>query len=143
MKLFAALDDDSQQGWVWLKKPELLPRGIVRITCGDRSVFCEALQIEDNFLKKYNREGEGRIFITNAAETLVINGWYRAKLGNVPTQVESPITVQGCNGWCAKMKACLDHPQTVVRVATWLGIIGVALGVVGLVLGVLSLLPHQ
>jgi hypothetical protein len=57
MKIYACLDDDISEGFVWLKRSGLAPRSVVKITNpeGGRSVFCEALQLEDNFLREYNK----------------------------------------------------------------------------------------
>lgn len=139
MKLFAALREDTQQGWVWLQDARLPTRSIVKITNPEngKSVYCEALQIENNFLSEYNQPN--RISITKPEATLVISGWYRAALGDLPTQKDVPLNIKPSNCWWGKFKACIDHPQIIVRVAAWLGAIGLVLGVVGLLLGVLSL----
>lgn len=52
MKLFAALREDTQQGWVWLQDSCLPARSIVKITnpANGNVVYCEALQIDNNFL---------------------------------------------------------------------------------------------
>ncbi|WP_435627452.1 hypothetical protein [Candidatus Ferrigenium straubiae] len=141
MKLFAALREDTQQGWIWLQDANLPVRSIVKITnpANGKCIYCEALQIENNFLRGYNQSP--RISITDPQAALVIGGWYRAALGNLSTQVDIPLNIKPSNGWWGKFKACIDHPQIIVRVAAWLGAIGLFLGIVGLVLGVLSLCP--
>ena len=139
MRIFAALREDIQQGWVWLQNPTLPARSIVKIKnpANGNVVYCEALQIDDNFLSAYNRPP--RIPITSPESALVINGWYRAKLGGLSTQSDSSINIKPSNCWWGQFKACTDHPQIIVRVAAWLGAIGLFLGIVGLVLGVASL----
>ena len=99
--------------------------------------YCEALQIDKNFLSLYNQSP--RITIHNTQTALVINSWYRAALGGLSTQSEVTLNIKHSNCWWGKFKACTDHPQIIVRVAAWLGAIGLFLGSVGLVLGVLSL----
>ena len=141
MKLFAALREDTQQGWVWLQDASLPARSIIKITNPEngKSAYCEALQIENNFLTAYNQSP--RISITDPKATLVISGWYRAALGDLSTQADVSLNIKPSNCWWGKFNACTDHPQIVVRVAVWLGAIGLFLGVVGLVLGLLSLCP--
>lgn len=143
MKLFATLREDTQQGWVWLQDSSLPSRSIVKITnpANGKFVYCEALQIDDNFLSAYNQFP--RINIDNPHTSLVINGWYRATLGNLSTQSDVPLKIKPSNCWWGKFKACINHPQVIVRVAAWLGVIGLFLGVVGLVLGVISLCPKN
>ena len=139
MKLFAALREDTQQGWVWLQDPGLPARSIVKIknTANGKIVYCESLQIDQNFLSAYNQSP--RITITKPQDVIVINGWYRAALGGLSTQTDVSLNIKPCNSWWGKFKACTHHPQTVVRVAAWLGLISVILGFLGAVLGAASL----
>jgi hypothetical protein len=139
MRLFAALREDTQQGWVWLKVTSLPARSVVKIKnpANGNVIYCEALQIDKNFLSAYNMPP--RITISSPESTLVINGWYRAKLGGLSTQSDIALHIKPSNCWWGKFKACTDHPQIIVRVAAWLGAIGLFLGVIGLVLGMVSL----
>lgn len=143
MRIYASLDDDIGEGFVWLRKAGLPARGIVKITHTDsgRSLFCEALQFEDNFLQKYNQSP--RFTIDNPESSVVMNGWYRARLGGLQTQREYPLDIAQADSWRGKIRACMDHPQVVVRVAVWLGLLSVALGVVGVLLGIISVLPED
>ncbi len=45
MKLFAALREDTQQGWIWLQDSNLRARSIVKITnpANGKAIYCEAL----------------------------------------------------------------------------------------------------
>ena len=151
MKLFAALHDDVHQGWVWLQDDRLPARCVVKITnpTNGMSVYCEALQIDTNFLEKYNHSNcpaachaMTRFTITDPTSSLVVGGWFRAKLGGLTTQSDVPLTIKSSDCLWGKFKACTDHPQIVVRVAAWLGAIGLFLGIVGIALGVLSLCPR-
>lgn len=137
--IFAARDEDSHQGWIWLQDSTLPPRGIVRITNPNTklSVYCEALQIDGNFLAQYN--AHPRIKIAAPATALVISAWYRASLGGLETQTNLKLQISPTNSWWAHFRACVQHPQIVVRLATWLGGLGFILGVIGLLLGVASL----
>jgi len=139
MKLFAALEEDAHQGWVWLQRNSLPARCVVKVKNlqNSRSVYCEALQIDDNFLKQYNQSP--RFTITQPSEALVIGAWYRAGLGDVQTQSKVPLEVSACKSWWGQYKACTGHPQVVVRLPAWLGGIGFVLGVIGLILGIISI----
>lgn len=105
-----------------------------------KSVYCEALQIDTNFLEKYNQPP--RFTITDPAASLVVSDWFRAKLGGLATQSDASLTIKPSECWWGKFKVCTDHPQIVVRVAVWLGATGLFLGIVGLGLGVLGLCPR-
>lgn len=141
--IYAALNEDAHQGWVWLQDASLPLRAIVKITSTDtgRSVHCECLQIDDNFLKRYNNEP--RIPIHLPSDALVMGEWYRASLGVVSTRSVTEISLHVCKTPLGQMRACTQHPQIVVRVAAWLGILGLLLGLVGLALGVVSVLPPR
>lgn len=139
MKLFAALHEDTHQGWVWLQDSSLPPRSIVKITnsINKKVVYCEALQIDSNFLTNYNQSP--RVPITEPQSSLVIGSWYRAALGGLSIQQEVSLNVKPCNSLWGRFMACVHHPQTVVRVAVWLGLISVILGLAGVGLGAVSL----
>lgn len=139
MKIYAALEDAIGEGFVWLAKAELPARCVVKIAnpiC-NRSVFCEALQIEKNFLTNYNRNP--RLAITCPESSIVMSGWYRARLGGLETQQDYPLEITAANNCWGKLRACMHHPQIVVRVAAWLGLISVALGTIGVLLGIISI----
>ena len=139
MKIFAALQDDMHQGWVWLQDPQLPTRCVVKITnpANRRSIYCEALQIERNFLAEYNQAR--RISISNPASAIVMGHWFRAGLGGLESQSEVPLIVTRAWPLWGHLKACMQHPQIVVRIATWLGLAGLLLGVTGALLGLLSI----
>ncbi len=142
MKIFAAREEEAHQGWVWLQDPSFPARCVVKITnpANQTSVCCEALQIEDNFLRQYNQPPRNEI--TDPASTIVIGDWYRKSLGGLQTKTDVDLIVQPYRWglrWWGKFRACAGHPQTVVRVAIWTSGIGVVLGIMGLTLGIASL----
>ena len=96
-KIFASLMSDVNEGWVWLKSPDLPSRCIVRIRRSDtkRSIYCEALQFDDNFLRVYNVKP--RFTITDQNSSLVVSSWYRARLGDLRTQQECELEVVAMN----------------------------------------------
>jgi hypothetical protein len=125
---------DMNEGWVWLHPADFEPRSIVRITnkTNQKSIYCECLVIDDNFRQDYSQPP--RVTINPDEHTVVINAWYRKRLGNVETKKEHDFDVVQANGWWGKLRANTGHPQVVVRLATWLGIISVALGMLGVAL---------
>lgn len=143
MKLFAALREDAHQGWVWLQDAKLPTRSVVKITnrSSGKAIYCEALQIDKNFLAEYNQSP--RHTISDPASALVIGSWFRAGLGDIAAQAEVQLEVKAVNGWWGKFKACTHHPQIVVRLGAWLGGIGFVLGIIGLLLGVSSIWPAK
>ena len=135
--VYAATPEEINVGWVWIGSPKLPSRGIVKITNeqANATVFCEALQIDENFLAVYNTPG--RIPIHQPDRTIVMNAWYRRLLGGVDTQSEQELKITSADTWWGRIRTCIQHPQVVVRLATWLGIISVVLGVTGVILSLL------
>jgi hypothetical protein len=135
--IYAAMPEDINVGWVWIGSPRLASRIVVRITNkkSGNSSYCEALQIEDNFLRIYNDNGSKREVICDPGKALVLNAWYRRMLDRIETQSEYDLEIEAADNLWGRLRSCLQHPQVVVRLATWLGIFSVGLGVMGLLLG--------
>jgi hypothetical protein len=139
VRVYVSLPEHTNEGFVWLKAPTLPQRSVVRLgnpSTGE-SAYCEVLQIDENFQRIYN-SSEWRIKIDAAESAIVMNQWYRKRLGLQPQQDYS-LEVDPRNRWFGRIRACMQHPQNVVRVAVWLGVISVATALVGLVLGAISL----
>jgi hypothetical protein len=137
MRVFPVLREDVHQGVVWMTRPSMASREVVKITntSNKKSIYVEALKFEENFLNAYNQPG--RVQISDPANSLVIGGWHRALLGDLPTKEDAALAIEVRGGWWARFHTCVDHPQTVVRVAAWLSAIGLVLGIAGAVLGAL------
>jgi hypothetical protein len=139
--IYAALREDVNSGWVWISVPKFRQREVICVknVALDKKIYCEVLQIDDNYLNYYNAKGQGRKAIKKDASVLVMNEWYRNLLGDLPTQSEYEFQVSEAGNWHGRIMSCFQHPQIIVRVATWLGVISVVLGVVGVLLGIISL----
>lgn len=132
LKVYAALTDDINNGHVWVKDDSLKkPRGIVRITIHSkrRGVYCEALQIDQNFLRAYSTARTLEIGAPESA--IVMSFWYRGKLGISATNTTHPISLTSALPIWGHFWACMHHPQIVVRVALILGFVGVVLSGIG------------
>ncbi len=134
-KIYAALQEDINTGWVWLGGFECNQRSIVKLVNekNKKSVYCEALKIDSNFIKKYK---EGNTSKIEAKEnTIVASEWYRNKLGVNNTKNDERIKISVENNLIGRFMSCIQHPQVIVRLATWLGVISIVLGVIGICLG--------
>lgn len=143
MRIFASRDDDIGEGFVWLQVSGLPSRSVVRIESPTtrHTVYCEALQIDANFLRLYNQPG--RCTIEDPANSIVMSAWYRQGLGCLDTRSDYPLRIVSRTSFAAKIRMCLGHPQTIVRVAASLGLWSVFLGGIGVALGLLSLWPRS
>lgn len=132
--VLAALRSELNEGWVWLTDAGFEQRSVVKITNrkNGKSIYCENLRIDRNFLFEYNKRP--RISIKKNEKTVVMNEWYRKRLGEIETQKKHDLQIVSANVLWGKFRACIGHPQVVVRLATWLALISVALGGFGVIL---------
>lgn len=140
LKVFAATAEDIHQGWVWLHLPGIEPRSIIKITNieKDKSVYCEALQIDKNYLNHYNVKcgNVKRFKIDDQNRTIVINNWYRKKLEIDDTQCNVELEIaESMIKWHGKIMACFHHPQIIIRQSAWLSVISLILGILGFITG--------
>ena len=95
------------------------------------------LFLDSNFVTRYNNHP--RRTIETPGTAIIASEWYRERLGiSKHTDVDLDISSSDCA--YGRMRACLDHPQVVVRLATKLAIWSVVLGVAGALLGALGIL---
>lgn len=136
LKVFASLAEDINSGWVWVPESFVGERTVVRIRHKKtgKAVYCEALQVGGNYLKRYNTN-ERTKKITDKDASIVMSEWYRKKLGVENTQEEIEFVIVAKNNPWGHLRASLQHPQIVVRLAMELAILSVVLGVVGVYLG--------
>ena len=139
-RIFAALHSELNSGWIWLGSPALPSRCVVKITNPNngRSVYCEALQIDNNFLGVYNRDDRCRI--TDKESALVINAWYRKRLGDFPTQSDQDLQIKPAKNLCGRIQVGRQHPQVVVRLANFLAMVSVTLAIISVGLGIWGLM---
>jgi hypothetical protein len=133
LRVFASLAEDINNGWVWLPESVTPKRVVVQVrNLGNRrSVYCEALPIGTNFITRYNHAGN-TIAIENSGSCIVLNEWYREKLGIQSTQIEHDFEITTADNPYGHFRASLSHPQIVVRLAMELAIVGLVLGIIGL-----------
>ena len=138
--IYVARWEDLSQGWVWIGGLSLPHRSVVKLSAlkTGKSVYCEVLSIDDNFLVDYN-ETRNTKPISNATNALVAAEWYRSRLG-IKQDTDEEIEVEEANCIWGKVRACLHHPQIIVRLSVKLALWSVALGLLGVVLGAISLI---
>lgn len=142
MKVYAALYNDVSEGTVWLDSPGIEARDIVKITntANGKSVVAEALKIDANYRRLYNNSG--RFHIGEPSDSLVMSNWFRAKLGGIETQRDYPLSVRKVK-FFGGPRATRLHPQVTVRVAFWLGCLGVIIALIGIVPSIVDLSRAQ
>jgi len=139
LKVYASLAEDINNGWVWVPESIVSERVVIKVKNCDsgRSVYCEVIPFGDNFVSRYNQGN--RYSISDRDASVVVNEWYRKKLGIGFTQTDCEFQIKRADNPYGHLKASLQHPQIVVRLAMEFSIVGLVLGIVGLVLGFISL----
>src|ERR1019366_6928489 len=109
----ASIAEDANQGWVWLSRPDLPHRSVVKLSTAacKKGIYCEILTIDNNFINSYNGRQHTKTLVEPA---LVASEWYRKRL-RIDKGEEAEIEVTIANGVCGRLHACLDHPQIVVH----------------------------
>lgn len=140
-QIFAATTEDLNQGWVWIGSSAVADRQVVRIhnpTTG-KKVYCEALAIDENFIRGYNQPPRISIKDWQTETALVISGWYRDRLGGLATKSDADLNINPVKGWYSQLRAALDHPQIVVRIATILALCSILFSIIGIIFSIKSL----
>ena len=139
-KVLSSMRADMNEGWAWISSHNYAPRSIIKIKnkSNGSKVYCESLEIDGNFITEYNDKNSQRIKINKAEKTIILNGWHRKRLGGIETNKFHNLEVSDANNLWGKLCAGADHPQTVVRITTWLGVISAGLGLIGVGLGLIS-----
>lgn len=132
------------EGWVWLRFPcsglsEQVSRPIIKIKnkSTKESIYCEARHIEKNYEAKYRK---GNTHPLQDGYEITMNEWYRKKLGIHKTQKYYDLSIS-YSSWRYHVKACCDHPQVVVRLATRISILSLSLGFIGAFPIIFSYMP--
>jgi len=136
-KIYASLFSESRTGRVW--NTEKFSSNLIKITSNEngKSIIVSNRKIDLNFEKNYNRNG--RITLTNSA--LVIDEFYRNKLGIFSTQEIRLLTINPVAKWQIwyNLRYLYEHPDDVVRITFWLATISIGLSIISLIIGVFSI----
>ncbi|MGB8495641.1 MAG: hypothetical protein WCE53_14665 [Candidatus Acidiferrum sp.] len=129
--------NETNEGWVWFKEPDLPSRTIVKIeNVGTRYyVFCESRKIDAYFIENYRKTRCPEL--ENPDDSLFISEWFRNALGGFDPTSHSKkkvlLNVTPMKSWrWNSLRAASHHPNIVARLGTRLGVVGVWLGVVAL-----------
>jgi hypothetical protein len=130
-----ALHEDINSGWVWLDGRTSSSRCVIRITNKEnrRRIYCEALEIDDYYLKHRDLEKDSPV------KRVAVNEWYRNKLKVEPCK-EADLEIVNADNKLGKLKANCHHSQNIVRFSTYLAIISIVLGIISLILSILGII---
>ncbi len=139
-KVYVALDAEKNEGWVWLPFDAGLSAEFVTIQNATNSwkIVCERRTVDENFRNVYKATGS-TIELPENGRFMVMNAWYRQRLGIFDTKGEVSLEVNNSTGWLAMYHASRQHPNPAIRMSMFIATLSVFLGLVGVVEGVIAL----
>jgi hypothetical protein len=139
-KIYVALDTEKSEGWVWLPLDAGLLAEFVAIknAANGWKIICERRTVDENFRVVYNST-QSTIHLPETGRFVVMNAWYRQRLGILDTRPEVPLEVSDSTGWLAMCRASRQHPNPAIRMSISLALLSVFLGLVGVVEGIIAL----
>lgn len=132
-RIFPALHEEASSGWVWLSQPQW-ERGIIRIYNEEtkKRVFCEYRRIDDNFKDFYDSRPRTNK-LPSSDPVIVISQWYCRRKLSIDGKEDAELDVRRAFWWeFGPIRAGLEHPDAIVRLATILALISVGLGLISL-----------
>lgn len=135
--IYASSIDEMDSCRVWIGCRGILPfksRSVVKITnnANGKKVYCEFYLIDKNYMENYNTRPK-TVKIKPQQEVVVLNNWYRSRLCINETQKKYSLTIRSVNRVVGSVMLNSGHPQSIVRMAFWLGVLGAVLGFLGVI----------
>ena len=126
-KIFASMQLDSMEGWVWTNNDIVSGNSlvIIRNLKNQKKIKCYKRTIDANFTKNYNRQGDGRLKLVLNENVMVMNEYYRTKLG-VSTQCQYDLGIR-LTKWYERIFTYWNHPNPVVQYGARMGILALLL----------------
>ena len=141
--IYAALYEESKEGWVWIPPTNEINSEFIRIINPktEKYIVCERRTLDDNYVKYYNnRHGARKINKEDIERCIVINEYYRNKLGNISTKEEVELEIVETNKIRGYLQGALHHPNQYLRYGIMSNILALIFGMLSLILGVLPVL---
>ena len=139
-KVFTSMWEDSNEGWVWIPPEKAFnSRDYISLKelKNNKEVVVTCRKIDTNFLSRYNHPRRKRIEDVNSA--IVINSWYRDKLGELQTGAEYEFEIKKIGKLNPKkLMMLIQHPDNAIKLATWLAFLSILLGGVSVLLTIIK-----
>lgn len=139
-KIYVALDAEKNDGWVWLPFDAGLSAEFVAIqnSTNGWNIVCERRTVDKNFRDIYNST-KGTIPLPEAGRFIVMNAWYRQRLGILDTKPDVSLELTNATGWLSMCRASRQHPNPAIRMSISLALLSVFLGLTGVLEGIIAL----
>jgi hypothetical protein len=146
-EILKAIHEESNEGWIWIQKEEeIKSRNFIKIEWsenkpkGGKSIRCQARTIDKNFYKFYTKRKETVDKIES--NSIIINEYFREKLGITDAMLKQRnvynLSILKSNCCIQKILAFLQHPNDVVKIATWLVIFSILLSLISIMIAIFT-----
>ena len=139
-KVYAALHEESKEGWVWISPLNGIENKkwrVIKIIRPDnkKKIVVERRIIDKNFVKIYNDREHTKSGLDKEKDTknIVMNYNYRSLLG-VSTEEKVNLKIKKPNMWDRLWVASSQHPNIFVKYSVRLGLISVGLGIISILI---------
>jgi hypothetical protein len=138
--IYAALHEESKEGWIWLPSAPGLSTDYVGIhnPRNGRVVVCERRTADENFRKLYDSAGS-TIQLAETHRFVVMSAWYRERLGIFDTRAEVPLEIENRSGLWAAYRAFSQHPSPAIRMSIGLAALSIMLAILSVLEGLIAL----
>ncbi len=144
-KVYAALHEESKEGWVWISPLNGIENKkwrVIKIIRPDnkKKIVVEKRVIDENFVNIYNEREHTKSDLDKEKDTksIVMNYNYRTLLG-VSTGETVNLKIKKANMWDKLWVASSQHPNIFVKYSIRLGLISVALGAISMIISLIKL----
>lgn len=127
-KVFAALHSEARTGCVW--NGEGYKNRLIKVKYQSKTIVVSNRRIDENYKKEYN-DGTRYSLTSNA---IVIDEYYRIRLGNIETQNEycfETNPVKCCDVY-SNLKYLNQHPDDVVRITYYFTLVGFVTSIISI-----------
>lgn len=143
LKVFAALHEDSNAGWIWIPEAKGISSRdhiIVVVTGSQKKVTCVCRTLDKNFQSHYNNQPFTKK-LQDLSRSIVLPAYYRDLLGKLETDEDYEFEIRKVwrLNYPKRIFALVQHPDNAIRIATWLALWSLVLGIGGIVIGIISI----
>lgn len=88
--------------------------------------------IDRNFTNLYNQIGSKRLFISPQKNSLVMDSYYREKLGIEETAKDYDLTIKRVGKYAIfnNLRYLREHPNNSIRIAYWLAVVAIIISII-------------
>jgi hypothetical protein len=120
------------EGWGWINEELISKNGFYRIITEKGKITIYLRTIDKNFVEKY-KESKRKVNLSESKNTLVINEYYRTRLGIQETGTRITAKIKKCGFVKRNLLWNFTHPNPYVRHSSYMTLFSLIVGFVALI----------